>query len=284
MRFAPLVLVLALGSLASLASAQGNMPKASPKASVMQQVGTASVTITYHRPAVKGRAIWGALVPYEQVWRAGANDATTIETTEEVRIAGQAVAAGTYGFFVIPKKEGSWTLILSKNPKQWGSMQYKESDDLLRLEAKPEAAPETEWLTYTITPEGKGGAAVTLQWEKVRIAFKIETDVAKAVKSAVEAAMEKTTKKDDRFYMSCAIQYYDNEIDMNQALAWIEESVKIKEGIWNVAYKGRILAKLGKGADAKAAFEKALSLAKEGKRPPTEIEEIEKWAAEAKGR
>lgn len=153
--------------------AQENKIRLSPKASVMQTVGFTDVTIDYSRPGVKGRTIWGALVPYNKVWRAGANEATTINFSTDVTIEGKNLPAGKYGFFTIPNKD-SWTLIFNKVADQWGAFQYNEAEDALRVTVKPESNNFQEWLAYTITKTGDKSAVVSLEWEKLKVPFKIE--------------------------------------------------------------------------------------------------------------
>ena len=148
----------------------------SPAAAVSQDLGLTKVEIRYHRPAVKGRVLWGGLVPYGQVWRTGANEATTLSFSGPVKVAGHEVPAGTYGFFAIPGKE-RWTLILSKNAKQWGAFSYKPAEDQLRFEAVPEAAPMQEWLAYTVDLQDQGSATATLHWEKLAVSFPITVDI-----------------------------------------------------------------------------------------------------------
>ncbi|HZU53823.1 MAG TPA: DUF2911 domain-containing protein [Holophagaceae bacterium] len=157
-------------------SAQAPKIRESPAAAVSQNLGLTKVEIAYHRPAVKGRAIWGALVPYGQVWRAGANEATTIAFSGPVKVAGHDVPAGTYGFFAIPGKE-RWTLILSKNAKQWGAFKYKEAEDQVRFEAVPQPAPMEEWLDYSIALQDQASATVTLSWEKLSVSFPVTADI-----------------------------------------------------------------------------------------------------------
>jgi len=153
--------------------AQENKIRVSPKASVMQAVGFTEVTINYSRPGVKGRTIWGELVPYNKVWRAGANEATTISFSTDVTIEGKGLPAGTYGFFTIPDKN-SWTIIFNKVADQWGAFQYNEAEDALRVTVKPESNNFQEWLAYTITKTGDKSAVVNLEWEKLKVPFKIE--------------------------------------------------------------------------------------------------------------
>lgn len=171
-----LITILALLSLISL-SGQNKEEKVrvSPKAEVMQVVGFTEVRIIYSRPGVKGREIWGGLVPYNQVWRAGANEATKFIFSSDVLIEGKPLKAGSYSFFAIPGKN-EWTLIFNKVADQWGAFEYNETQDALRIKVKPEKSSVfQEWLTYTITRTSDYSAVVRLEWEKLKVPFKIET-------------------------------------------------------------------------------------------------------------
>ena len=154
--------------------AKPKQPQASPAASVSLAVGTTTVAVEYHRPAVKSRVIWGELVPFDAVWRTGANEATTLRFADAVKVDGHEVPAGTYAFFAIPGKE-KWTLILNKTAVQWGAFKYSAAEDQLRFEVKPAVAPLQEWLRYTIEPTGPDSAAVQLAWEKLSVQFKVES-------------------------------------------------------------------------------------------------------------
>ena len=153
--------------------------RVSPKASVSQTIGFTDVIINYCRPGVKGRKIWGELVPYNIVWRAGANEATTINFSKNVLINGKKLAAGTYSFFVIPG-EKEWTLIFNKVANQWGAFTYNELQDALRTKAKPVKSEFHEWLEYSfsdeyIKPAGKNNSAlINLMWDKLKVSFKVE--------------------------------------------------------------------------------------------------------------
>lgn len=153
-----------------------SLPRSSPRASVMQSVAGAEIRITYGRPAVKGRKIWGELVPLLRVWRAGANEATTFTVTRDVQIEGNALPAGTYTFFVIPT-EGEWTVIFNRVPRQWGAFNYNPAFDALRFAVQPLEVPHAEYVAYLIESEEKSTAIVTLAWEKKRIAFRVEAEV-----------------------------------------------------------------------------------------------------------
>ena len=148
----------------------------SPKASVSQTVGFTDITISYSRPGVKGRKIWGGLVPYDKVWRAGANEATKITFSTDVIIDGKTLPAGSYGFFAIPGKD-EWTLIFNKVADQWGAFEYNEAEDALRINVKPEKNNFTEWLRYEITKTSDTTAVVSLEWEKLKVPFNVEVKI-----------------------------------------------------------------------------------------------------------
>lgn len=155
--------------------------RVSPKAKVEQTIGLTDVTVSYSRPGVKGRKIWNGLVPYNRVWRAGANEATKITFSTDVMVEGKKLKAGSYGFFVIPN-EKEWTVIFNKVADQWGAFTYNESEDALRFKVTPQSAPFKEWLEYTFTDmkvnaKGENSANLNLVWEKLKLPIKIETTV-----------------------------------------------------------------------------------------------------------
>lgn len=159
----------------NLTEAQNNKQelRISPKAEVMQTVGFTDIRIVYSRPGIKGRTIWGKLVPYDAVWRAGANEATKITFSTDVTVEGKKLKKGSYSFFAIPGKN-EWTLIFNKVADQWGAFEYNESDDALRVKVKTEKAIWQEWLSYTINKATDTSAVIRLEWEKIKIPFKIE--------------------------------------------------------------------------------------------------------------
>lgn len=145
----------------------------SPKAEVMQTVGFTDVRIVYSRPGVKGRIIWGKLVPYDAVWRAGANEATKITFSTDVTVEGKKLKKGSYSLFAMPGKN-EWTLIFNKVADQWGAFEYNESEDALRVKVKTEKASWQEWLSYTINKVSDTSAVIRLEWEKIKVPFKVE--------------------------------------------------------------------------------------------------------------
>ncbi len=160
--------ILILAFLFSFSSF-GQKKIASPRDSVSGRVGKATISINYGSPSVKGRVIWGDLVPYGKVWRAGANEATTFTTDHLIKVEGKDLPAGTYGFFVIPG-EKEWTIIFNKTPKQWGAYEYKDKDDALRVTVKPaKSASMNERLIYKITTGG-----IVLAWENLEVPVSIK--------------------------------------------------------------------------------------------------------------
>jgi hypothetical protein len=183
--------VLAL-CLASAARAAIEVPAPSPAASVTQTIGVTKITIDYHRPGVKGRKIWGELVPYDKVWRLGANEATTITFADPVTIKGRELAAGSYALFVVPKA-GVFTLVFNSQAKQWGAFSYDESKDVLRFDIQPDSSKFAEWMTFEITPQPKGIARVDWRWERLHFSFDVEVPVEKIVWGRIDAGLASGT-------------------------------------------------------------------------------------------
>jgi hypothetical protein len=155
-------------SLAALG--QTPAPPQSPAGSASGAAGAAKITVEYHRPSVRGREIWGGLVPYGQVWRLGANEATTIAFSAPVKVEGKDVPAGTYALFAVPGKD-KWTFIVNKNAKQWGAFKYQQSEDVLRFDVAPQTGGAVEMMTISIVPKGPAASSVEMEWAKVKVAF-----------------------------------------------------------------------------------------------------------------
>ena len=253
-------------------AAEVRLPQASPAASVKTALGVTDVVIDYHRPAVKGRKVWGALVPFGEVWRLGANEATTISFSTPVRVEGHDVPAGKYALFAVPG-QGSWTLILNKQADQWGAYDYKKEQDLLRFDVKPYTGPVTEWMLFTITPDGANAVMVEMAWETLRVPFRIETDVQKAVWQSLDNAL--AAKPDAQLYIQAANYALSENERLDEAMGWADKSIALQESFWNHETKARLLQKQGKVPEALAHLDKAIDLAK-GKAPQAYIDELEK--------
>lgn len=256
-----IALAVLLG-IASLAIAQVDIPRVSPKASVSQVIGVTEVKITYSRPGVKNRTIWGGLVPYDKVWRTGANEATTFTTSTDVKVEGQPLAAGTYALFTIPGKT-EWTIIFNKTAAQFGAFEYKQDQDVLRIKVKPDTASPQEWMGFAFQNLSLDSADVVLRWEKLQVKFGIQVDTANKVFASCRSAMAGLKTDDSRTPFRCASFALDNKGDEKEAMGWLEKSLSIKEDFFNLELKANTLAKAGKKAEALEAAKKALTLTKD---------------------
>jgi hypothetical protein len=254
-----LCLALPLGS--GLARADVDLPRPSPFAKVSQVVGLTEITVDYSSPGVKGRKIWGALVPYDQMWRAGANTATKITFSKDVTFAGKPVPAGTYAFFVIPGKS-EWTVILNKKADQAGTgRDYKPEQDLLRAGVKPKAAPFRERLAYEITDFTDDKATLSLEWEKVQLPIPIALATSTQAMANIQAAIDGTW----RTYANAARYMLESKKDYDTGLKYADQSVALKEDWYNLWIKAQLLAAKGNHKEATTLAERADQLGqKEG--------------------
>lgn len=244
---------------------QLEFPQASPAATVKQRVGFTEITVEYSRPSVRGRKVFGDLVPNGEVWRTGANAATKITFSTDVNFGGQYVSAGSYALLTIPSPS-SWTVILSKVTGQWGSYTYDQKNDAVRVTVKPVALPElVETMSIGLHNVRDESALLAIDWEKTRVPIVIETDVVGVLVPQIEAAMAGEGKKP---YFQAAMFYYEHNLDLKKAVAWMDEAVKEQpDALWIIYRKGLILAKAGDKAGAKAAAQKALDMANKDATP-----------------
>jgi len=254
---------LLLAGTVALSQPQLTLPEASPKAVLSQTIGIAEVQVVYHRPAVKGRAIWGTLVPYGQVWRAGANENTTISFTHPVSVAGKALDAGTYGLHMIPT-EGDWTIIFSRNATSWGSFFYNESEDALRVKVTPQVSDFRESLQYEFSGLSDSTAVLSLSWEKLRVPIPIAFDTRALILSNIREVYLRGLAGFSWQGFNAAAQYaFRNGGSLTEALAWADRSLEINENFTNLRTKAAILEKMGKEADAKSLRDRSLKEASE---------------------
>ncbi|HLP49231.1 MAG TPA: DUF2911 domain-containing protein [Candidatus Kapabacteria bacterium] len=255
------VLVFAGILTAGLWAQEIKFPNVSQKASVTQTIGLTDVTINFYRPGVKGRVIWGELVPYDKVWRTGANNATTIEFSSDVVIEGNKLAAGKYAIFTIPGKD-EWVFIFSKQADIWGDYGYKESEDVLRIKVKPEEAPLCEWMMFVFGDLTEDSAKVMLRWEKLMVGFTVKVDTKGIILNNIEKAMEGYGMAS---YRSASYAFKNEMLD--NAKKWVDISVDIKPMYWSMLLKAKIYKKMAKTkkeeAEAIKTLEKAILLGKE---------------------
>ena len=276
----------------------------SQKASVMQTIGVTDITITYSRPPVKGRTIFAdapasmearakgeatldnqnerkpgePIVPYNHVWRAGANEATLFQVTDDVLIDGQPLKAGSYSLHTIPGKD-EWTVIFNSDPGQWGSFSYDSKKDALRVKTKPQmVADNQEWLMYSFDPVTENSAQVNIRWEKVKVPFTIEVKDVKAVwrKHADELIAANPTN--EVLPLQVANQYAGWK-NYDEALKFVDQSIKTKETFRNLSAKANILWAAGRKDEAMAAADAAIA---KGKADKVDTAAFEKRVADMK--
>jgi hypothetical protein len=263
------------------AGAALELPRASQKASLSQTIGLTDMTIRYCRPGVKGRTIWGDLVPYDQVWRTGANEATTITFSEDVKINGQALAKGTYSFHTIPHRD-TWTLIFNKTADQWGSYSYDEAQDALRVDVTPRASEMTEWLTFEVPAVQMDSAEVVLRWEKLAVPFTVTAGTVAQGKANIAKALD--DMKSDRWRIPYrAADFAFQSKDLDEATRLVDQSIAVEATFMNLNLKARILAEQGKKAEAATTMDKAVAAAREAKNPESVWKPFEKMAAGWRG-
>jgi hypothetical protein len=281
---------------------QVRLPRPSQKASVMQTVGVTDITITYSRPGVKGRKIWGdpwgenaksegtlddqnerpkdaPIVPWGHVWRSGANEATTFTVTDDVLINGQKLAAGNYSLHTIPTKD-EWTIIFNSDAGQWGSFRYDAKKDTLRVKAKSQwVGDNQEWLQYSIPAVTANTATVVIRWEKVAVPFTVEVPNVEAVwRGKVDKAIaENPTNETIPLQVANA---YANDDKWDEALKWVDQSIKVKETFRNLSAKANLLWAAGRKQEALAAADVALAKGKADKVDTTNFEKrVANWKA-----
>jgi hypothetical protein len=244
-------------------------PDASQHATIKQRVGLTDVEINYSRPDMRGREIFGGLVPYGKVWRTGANQPTTIKFSDAVKIGGQEVPAGEYAFYTMPN-QNEWTIILSKNLKLWGAYGYKPDADALRVTVKPTSlANPVETFTISLDNLKDNSATISLEWEKTRVPVELTTNTVEKVNQEIDHALQNPDSLKPIFYYQAASFYYDHDKDLGRAAKWVDQAIEKQQPTRYFLYykKAQIEAKLGHKPEAKAAAEKSIELLKAEKEP-----------------
>jgi len=258
MRKTLIAAVVLLAATSAIAQQGPRTPRVSPKSSLMQSVGLTDITINYCRPGVKGRAIWGALVPYDKVWRTGANEATTIEFSDDVWINGNKLAKGLYSLHTIPTAN-QWTVIFNSVAQQWGSYSYDAAKDALRVQVTPAPAEHREWMSFEIPEMTTDTAKVVLRWEKIAVPFTVDTKSTEKTLAGFKNAMQPDWRTP---YQAASFAFENKGVASDQELSdWLEKSLSINENTGNLWLKARYLERLGKKADAIKAAEQAIAKA-----------------------
>ena len=300
--FTFILLILSAAVYASAQAPAVRLPRPSQKATIMQTVGVTDITITYSRPGVKGRKIWGdapaaapansaatlddaskrakdaPIVPYGHVWRTGANEATIFTVTDDVLIQGQKLPAGNYSLHTIPGKD-EWTIIFNGVADQWGSFNYDEKKDVLRVKAKPQWVKDNqEWLEYSFPAVTSNSAQVLIRWEKVAVPFTVEIPNVDALMRAKIEKVIAANPTDWQIPLQVANQYANND-QWDEALKWIDQSIKVKETFRNLSAKANILIAAGKKDEGFAVAEQAIA---RGKADNVDTSRFEKRIADMK--
>ena len=236
------------------------LPTLSQRSIVTQQIGLTDITVNYCRPLAANRELFGKVIPYGQVWRAGANENTVISFTDDVSVEGKPLAAGTYGLHMIPAAD-QWTIIFSKNSTSWGSFTYDEKEDALRVTAKPQSAEYEEALAYSFEDVKPASTAVTLHWAKTSVPFHVSVDVNKIVLASINNQLRSVGGFSWAGYDEGALWLLDTGENLDQAIAWEDRSILMEERFDNLLNKSEILAAQGKKEEAAALKAKALDVA-----------------------
>ena len=257
--------LVALGVLAiSVASAQLKTPQPSPTATIKQVVGLVDIEVVYSRPGMTGRKIFGDLQKFGKIWRTGANKATSIEISEDVKIEGKDIKAGKYSLFTIPG-ETEWTVIINGNTELWGAGGYKETEDIARFTVKPAKLNDAvETFTIDFSDFTNNSAKINLTWENTKVSFTIETETNKAVEKQIKELLVDGPSAGT--YFGAARFYLENDKDLNQALTWINKAIeKRPEAFWYIHQKAKIQGKLGDKKEAIKTAKISLEMAKASK-------------------
>ena len=249
-------------------------PRPSPNATVTQTVGVTHISVDYSSPSVKGRKIWGELVPFGEIWRTGANEVTSITFDDPVKINENEMPAGTYGIHTIPG-ESEWDVIFSGNTEVDAGSQFDEKKEKLRIKVKPEEAPFIERMTFIFTNTTDNKTTVSLWWEKLMVSFDVEVNTQELV---LAKANEKLSWVPS---FQAATYCLQNDVNLEQGLKWIEASLLFQEVYWNTRIKAQLQNKLGMNEEAIKTMEKALQLGSEMEAAPfdyvTVKEMLTKW-------
>lgn len=235
------------------------LPDKSQAAVIKQRVGVTDITISYHRPLVKGRKIFGGLEPYEKVWRAGANENTTFEVTDPVSIEGQPLPRGIYGLHMIPAAD-SWTIIFSKAATSWGSYTYNQAEDALRVNVKPRAIENEEALEYEFEDLQADSATITMKWEKVAVPFRTSVKDEETVLPFIRCHLRGRAQYSWGPLNEAAQYCLTKKIALEEALKWADQSIQIEERFENVSAKADILKAMNKPEEAKTVWDHALEI------------------------
>jgi len=236
-------------------------PETSKMATVSNTIGITEIKIKYHRPAVKNRTIFGELIPYNKVWRAGANESTTISFQDRVTIDNQKLGPGTYGIHIIPNPK-EWIIILSNNHTQWGSFYYDKSEDALRISVQPESIPHQELLKYDFENINANNLEVSMRWAKTKISFNVEVDEVATALAVIRDELRTLPRFRWHGNREAALYCWVNDVNFEEALEWLDRSIRLDKNFKNIYLKALLLKSMGKEKDATTFMNEALEMGK----------------------
>ena len=277
-----LFVALALASWLAVPDAEAQdrsnaLPRVSPNAAVTQTIGVTKMQIAYGRPSVRGRTIFGDLVPYGEVWRTGANEATAISFSTPVQIEGESLDAGTYAVFTVPGPD-EWTLIFNNEAEQWGAYSYNDGADALRVTVEPQDRAATEMMTFSVPQVSDSTATVHLRWAGVGVPFQVSTDTEANIRRLAEdAASSPSSWQQPARYAGYALE---NGILLEDALSWVQASVETEKTFQNTTLHARLLAANGRYDEAVTAAEDALSMAESMDEMPRGADDLQSKLSE----
>lgn len=261
MKLKPLITCMLIVITLTAVAQNLTLPRASQYAEVSQRVGISDVTITYHSPGAKGRNVWGGIIPYGSIWRAGANENTTITFSHDAKIEGQEVKAGTYGLFMLPVDKKNVRVILSRYSQSWGTVYPTEQETAAIVDVTTTDIPHLEWLSYSFKNRTGNDVTAVLQWGELEVPFVIEFDVPKIVIANAEGQLKGPAGFSWRGYSQAANFCLQNDMNLEQAMTWIDQSISMNKGFTNLQVKSALLAKSGQEDAAKTLMNEALPLA-----------------------
>ncbi len=233
-------------------TAQIDLPRLSPKATVSQTIGYTVISIEYSRPGVKGRKIWGGLVPYNKVWRTGANESTRIQFSTDVIVEGYKMPAGIYSLYTIPD-ENEWTVIINK-ALTWG-INYNPQEDVVRFKVKPESAQFTERLLFTIPELTDSSCKVVMNWENLQIAFKVEVELSKQVYKKIKNAFANAKEDNWQIFVVAAKYAVEHNMFLEEAFQWIDKALSLSKNFNCYLTKAKLYVKKNNFIDAMKMIE-----------------------------
>jgi hypothetical protein len=250
-----------LTTMATTVTAQTiTTPRASQQATITQRVGITDISITYHSPAVRGRKVWGALVPFDQVWRAGANENTVISFTHPVSIEGHELAAGSYGLYMTPHEE-TVDIIFSSSTKNWGTVIPTPEETVMTVSVNQKTGPHQEWLSFDFLDRGGNEVTAALKWETWIIPFKVKVDVQNIVLDNMRDELKGVAGFGYLGHEQVARYCLLNNLALEDALVWIDRSINAERRFSNLSVKAGLLKKAGKTNESEAMMDEALALA-----------------------